>query len=536
MAVLTEDSVSHLVPVERPIRVNDQWMYHSRLYAAANFVKTRDDLDLIQLNSFGCGLDAVTTDEVYEILDGSGKIYTCLKIDEVNNLGAARIRVRSLLAALRAKDAQKRERTIKPSSIEKVSFTKEMRKDYTILCPQMSPVHFSLLEAAFNANGYHLEVLPNDNKHAVDVGLKYVNNDACYPSLIVVGQIMDALLSGKYDLNKTAVIMSQTGGGCRASNYIAFIRRALKKAGMEQVPVISLNLSGLESNPGFKLTLPLVKAVVYAAVFGDILMKCIYRMRPYELEKGIVNRKHKIWEKRVIAFLTGSSLSHSQFKKMCRELVHDFDTIPISDEKKPRVGIVGEILVKFLPAANNHLAELLEAEGAEPVVPDLIDFMSYCFYNQNFKVDNLGFKKSKAFFGNIGIKAIDWVRKTANEALAESRHFHPTADIRDLAKMARPIVSEGNQTGEGWFLTGEMMELIHDDVPNIVCIQPFGCLPNHIVGKGVIKEIRRQYPKANIAAIDYDPGASEVNQLNRIKLMLSTAQKNLKTEEAKNNN
>ena len=537
VAVLTEDSVSHLVPVERPIRVNDQWMYHSRLYAAANFVKTHDDLDLIQLNSFGCGLDAVTTDEVYEILDGSGKIYTCLKIDEVNNLGAARIRVRSLLAALRAKDAQKRERTIKPSSIEKVSFTKEMLKDYTILCPQMSPVHFSLLEAAFNANGYHLEVLPNDNKHAVDVGVKYVNNDACYPSLIVVGQIMDALLSGKYDLNKTAVIMSQTGGGCRASNYIAFIRRALKKAGMEQVPVISLNLSGLESNPGFKLTLPLVKAVVYAAVFGDILMKCIYRMRPYELENGIVNRKHKIWEKRVIAFLTGSSLSHSQFKKMCREMVNDFDTIPISDEKKPRVGIVGEILVKFLPAANNHLAELLEAEGAEPVVPDLIDFMSYCFYNQNFKVDNLGFKKSKAFFGNIGIKAIDWVRKTANEALAESRHFHPTADIRDLANMARPIVSEGNQTGEGWFLTGEMMELIHDDVPNIVCIQPFGCLPNHIVGKGVIKEIRRQYPKANIAAIDYDPGASEVNQLNRIKLMLSTAQKNLKAEEeAKNNN
>ena len=535
VAVLTEDSVSHLVPVERPIRVNDQWMYHSRLYAAANFVKTRDDLDLIQLNSFGCGLDAVTTDEVYEILDGSGKIYTCLKIDEVNNLGAARIRVRSLLAALRAKDAQKKERTIRPASIEKVSFTKEMRKDYTILCPQMSPVHFSLLEAAFNANGYHLEVLPNDNKHAVDVGLKYVNNDACYPSLIVVGQIMDALLSGKYDLNKTAVIMSQTGGGCRASNYIAFIRRALKKAGMEQIPVISLNLSGLESNPGFKLTLPLVKAVVYAAVFGDILMKCIYHMRPYELEKGIVNRKHKIWEKRVIAFVSGGSLSHSQFKKMCREMVHDFDTIPISDEKKPRVGIVGEILVKFLPAANNHLAELLEAEGAEPVVPDLIDFMSYCFYNQNFKADNLGFKKSKAFFGNMGIKAIDWVRKAANEALAESRHFHPTADIRDLAKMARPIVSEGNQTGEGWFLTGEMMELIHDNVPNIVCIQPFACLPNHIVGKGVIKEIRRQYPKANIAAIDYDPGASEVNQLNRIKLMLSTAQKNLKAEEEAKN-
>ena len=533
IAVFTEDSVAHLGHVERPIRVNDQWMYHSRLYSAANFVKTRDDLDLIQLNSFGCGLDAVTTDEVYEILDGSDKIYTCLKIDEVNNLGAARIRIRSLIAAIRAKQAQNKKRTIKPASIEKVSFTKQMRKEYTILCPQMSPFHFGIFEAAFNASGYNLEVLPNDNKHAVDVGLKYVNNDACYPSLMVVGQIMDALLSGKYDLNKTAVIMSQTGGGCRASNYIAFIRRALKKAGMEQVPVISLNLSGLESNPGFKLSLPLIKRIVYGAVFGDILMKCVYRMRPYELEEGIVNRKHKIWEQRVIAFVTGSSVSHGTFKKMCREMVHDFDTIPISDEKKPRVGIVGEILVKFLPAANNHLADLLEAEGAEPVVPDLIDFICYCFYNQNFKVEKLGFKKSKATIANLGLKAIDWLRKTANEALEQSRHFTPAADIRDLAKMASPIVSAGNQTGEGWFLTGEMMELIHGGVPNIVCIQPFGCLPNHIVGKGVIKEVRREHPEANIVAIDYDPGASEVNQLNRIKLMLSTAQKNLHKDDKK---
>ena len=533
IAVFTEDSVAHLGHLERPIRVNDQWMYHSRLYSAANFVKTRDDLDLIQLNSFGCGLDAVTTDEVYEILDGSDKIYTCLKIDEVNNLGAARIRIRSLIAAIRAKQAQNKKRTIRPASIEKVSFTKQMRKEYTILCPQMSPFHFGILEAAFNASGYNLEVLPNDNKHAVDVGLKYVNNDACYPSLMVVGQIMDALLSGKYDLDKTAVIMSQTGGGCRASNYIAFIRRALKKAGMEQVPVISINLSGLESNPGFKLTLPLIKRIVYGAVFGDILMKCVYRMRPYELEKGIVNRKHKIWEQRAIAFVTGSSVSHGTFKKMCREMVHDFDTIPISDEKKPRVGIVGEILVKFLPAANNHLADLLEAEGAEPVVPDLIDFICYCFYNQNFKVEKLGFKKSKATIANLGLKAIDWLRKTANEALEQSRHFTPAADIHDLAKMAEPIVSAGNQTGEGWFLTGEMMELIHGGVPNIVCIQPFGCLPNHIVGKGVIKEVRREHPEANIVAIDYDPGASEVNQLNRIKLMLSTAQKNLHKEDKK---
>ena len=300
---------------------------------------------------------------------------------------------------------------------------------------------------------------------------------------------------------------------------------------MEQIPVISINLSGLESNPGFKLTIPLIKRIVYGAVFGDILMKCVYRMRPYETEKGIVNRKHKIWERRSIAFVTGSDMTYKRFKKMCREMIHDFDTIPTTGEIKPRVGIVGEILVKFLPAANNHLAELLEAEGAEAVCPDLIDFINYCFYNQNFKVEKLGFKKSKAVVANIGIRAIEMVRKTANEAFAQSRHFTPSADIRDLARMAEPIVSTGNQTGEGWFLTGEMMELIHGGVPNIVCIQPFGCLPNHIVGKGVIKEIRRTHPQANIVAIDYDPGASEVNQLNRIKLMLSTAAKNLPEQE-----
>ena len=527
IAVLTEDSVSHLAPLERPLRVNDQWMYHTRLYAAANYVKTREDLDLIQLNSFGCGLDAVTTDQVYEILTGSGKIYTCLKIDEVNNLGAARIRVRSLLAALRAREKNPEKRELHPSSIEKAVFTEEMRKDYTILCPQMSPIHFNILEPAFNSEGYHLEILGNDNKDAVDVGLKYVNNDACYPSLMVVGQIMQALLSGKYDTHKTAVIMTQTGGGCRASNYIGFIRRALKKVGMEYVPVISLNLSGLESNPGFKITPRLALRVVFGAVFGDILMKCLYRMRPYERVKGSANRLHKKWEKICIDFVSGPKISFKKYKQICRTMIRDFDRLPITDEKKPRVGIVGEILVKFLPAANNHLAELLEREGAEAVCPDLIDFFMYSFYNANFKAEHLGTKKSTAALCNLGIKAINWLRSAASKEFAKSVHFTPPADIRDLAKYASPIVSVGNQTGEGWFLTGEMMELIHGGVMNIVCIQPFACLPNHIVGKGVIKAIRKEYPKANIVAVDYDPGASEVNQLNRIKLMLSTAVKNL---------
>lgn len=530
IAVLTEDAVSHLTALERPLRVNDQWMYHTRLYAAANYVRLREDLDLIQLNSFGCGLDAVTTDQVYEILTKNDKIYTCLKIDEVNNLGAARIRVRSLLAALRARDEEKEARKIRPASIKKVSFTKEMRKNYTILCPQMSPIHFSLLESAFNSCGYHLEVLANDNKEAVDVGLKYVNNDACYPSLMVVGQIMQALLSGKYDLNKVAIIMSQTGGGCRASNYIAFIRRALEKADMSHIPVISINLSGLESNPGFKITPQLALRLSYAAEFGDILMKCLYRMRPYEVKKGSANRLHRKWERYCIDFLSGKHVSHTKFKQICRTMIRDFDNLPIKDVKKPRVGIVGEILVKFLPAANNHLAELLEKEGAEAVCPDLIDFMCYCFYNTNFKTEHYGFKKTSSVVANLGIGFINWLRDAATKEFEKSKHFTPPARIDDLARMSSSIVSVGNQTGEGWFLTGEMMELIHEDVPNIVCAQPFGCLPNHIVGKGVIKAIRKKYPKANIVAIDYDPGASEVNQLNRIKLMLSTAAKNLQSE------
>ena len=527
IAVLTEDSVSHLAPIERPLRVNDQWMYHTRLYAAANFVKEKENLDLIQLNSFGCGLDAVTTDQVNEILSNSGKIYTCLKIDEVNNLGAARIRVRSLLAAIRVKEKQHMQRKIVLSSINKVVFTEEMRKHYTILCPQMSPIHFTILQAAFNDSGYNLEVLPNDNKEAVDVGLKYVNNDACYPSLMVVGQIMQALLSGKYDLDKIAIIMTQTGGGCRASNYIGFIRRALAKADLAHIPVISLNLSGLEENPGFKITPKLATRLAYGAVFGDILMKCLYRMRPYESVKGSANALHRKWEKRCISFLSGRYAGFSQFNHICRQMIREFDTLPITDEKKPRVGIVGEILVKFLPAANNHLAELLEKEGAEAVCPDLIDFMCYCFYNLNFKSDYLGFKKSLAKKGKLGISAIEFIRSAANKEFEKSKHFTPSAKIEDLAKMASPIVSLGNQTGEGWFLTGEMMELLHGNTPNIVCIQPFGCLPNHIVGKGVIKAIRKDYPQANIVAVDYDPGASEVNQLNRIKLMLSTAFKKL---------
>ena len=531
-AVLTEDSISHLGKVERPLVVTDQWMYHSRLYAAASFVKTRDDLDLIQLNSFGCGLDAVTTDQVADILTRSGKIYTVLKIDEVNNLGAARIRIRSLIAALKVRDQKHYEHKVVSSAYNRVYFTKEMKKTYTLLCPQMSPIHFDLLEPAIRSFGYKIEVLQNHNRNAVDVGLQYVNNDACYPSLIVIGQIMDALLSGRYDLDHTAVLMTQTGGGCRASNYIGFIRRALEKAGMPQVPVVSVNANGMETNPGFTFTVPLITKAMQAIVYGDIFMRVLYATRPYEAEPGSADALHGKWKARCIASLSKRSAAMMEFGRNIRGIIRDFDNLPRTGVRKPKVGIVGEILVKFSPLANNHVVELLESEGAEAVMPDLMDFLLYSFYNSNFKAEHLGTKKSTARLCNAGIALLEYLRRTARKELSASRHFTPPSSINELAEMAKGFVSLGNQTGEGWFLTGEMLELIHSGVNNIICTQPFGCLPNHIVGKGVIKELRRHYPQSNIIAVDYDPGASEVNQLNRIKLMLSTAQKNLKNEKA----
>ncbi|MGB8454978.1 MAG: acyl-CoA dehydratase activase-related protein [Anaerocolumna sp.] len=526
VAVLTEDSISHLGKIDRPLVVVDQWMYHSRLYAAASYVKTMPNLELIQLNSFGCGLDAVTTDMVNDILSKSGKIYTVLKIDEVNNLGAARIRIRSLLSAIKDREHKHIIKAkVSSDAFHRVIFTEEMRKNYTLLCPQMSPIHFDILQPALKANGYNVEILDNDNHSAVDVGLKYVNNDACYPSLMVVGQIMDALLTGKYDLNKVAVMITQTGGGCRATNYINFIRRALEKAGMSQIPVISLSVTGLEKNPGMKYTPKLLISAVQALVYGDVFMRVLYRTRPYEEEPGSANALYKKWNE-----ICKSSVINGkwgEFKRNLRNIVKDFDTLPLKAIKKPRVGVVGEILVKFLPAANNYLVELLEAEGAEAVVPDLIDFFMYSFYNANFKAEYLGFKKSSARIGNLLIQAVEYCRKEARIALEKSIRFTPPVPIKKLAEYASPIVSVGNQTGEGWFLTGEMVELIHSGVENIVCTQPFACLPNHIVGKGVIKELRLRYPNSNIVAVDYDPGASEVNQLNRIKLMLATAMKNL---------
>lgn len=530
IAVLTEDSVAHLGKVERPMVVRDQWTYHSRLYEAAAFVKTQQNLEYVQLNSFGCGLDAVTTDEVKNILTKAGKIYTSLKIDEVNNLGAARIRIRSLIAAIEDR-AEKQVKIHKgDASLKRIIFTKEMKKNYTILCPQMSPIHFDILREVFRSSGYQLDVMPAMDKNAIDTGLKYVNNDACYPALIVVGQLINGLKSGKYDLDKTAVLISQTGGGCRATNYINFIRKALENADMAHVPVISISAGGLEKNPGFKLSPKLVHKMLQGFVYGDLFMRVLYRVRPYEKFKDSANALYEKWNEKV-----KKDVTKGNWKTYCKnieEIIYDFDNLEITDEVKPKVGVVGEILVKFHPTANNDIVGLLEAEGAEAVVPDLLGFGLYSCYNASQQRKYLGTSFKKKLVNDIAIEVIEHYQSPMIKALADSKRFHAPDNIRALGKYAESIVSLCNQTGEGWFLTAEMLELIRSGVNNIVCTQPFGCLPNHVVGKGVIKELRRKYPLSNIVAIDYDPGASEVNQLNRIKLMLASANKNMYQVEA----
>lgn len=526
MAVLSEDSVAHLDKACRPLRIVDQWMYHTRLYSAATFVGTRDNLELVQLNSFGCGLDAVTTDQVQEILHAAGKIFTVLKIDEINNLGAARIRLRSLKAAMEERDrngySYKKEHFIQ----NKVLFTDEMRKKHTILAPQMSPIHFQFVEVAFRAAGYNLEILPSVDRGAVDEGLRHVNNDACYPSILTTGQLLEALKSGRYDLQNTSVIISQTGGGCRATNYIGFIRKALKDAGFENVPVISLNALGFENNPGFKITGSLLNKALIALVYGDLLMRVLYRVRPYERIEGSADLLYEKWAERCKESIRSGN--HRLFKHNLKNIIEDFDHLEINDIKKPRVGLVGEILVKFHPTANNNIVEVVEKEGAEAVMPDLIDFFLYTAHGANFKHRYLAGSLMSKVISNLAILGIEFYRKDMKRYLAASSRFKAPSGIFHLAGKASKVLSLGNLAGEGWFLTAEMIELIEEGAANIVCMQPFACLPNHVTGKGMIKALKMKFPKANIVPVDYDPGASEVNQLNRIKLMLAAAFRNMK--------
>ncbi|MHC1749948.1 MAG: acyl-CoA dehydratase activase-related protein [Cellulosilyticaceae bacterium] len=529
-AVLCEDSIAHLGMNDEPLRVVDQWVYHSRMYRAAHVVTQKERLELVQLNSFGCGLDAVTTDQVQEILEEHHKLYTLLKIDEISNLGAAKIRLRSLVAArhdLRTENAHRLQPAVKRI---RTSFTKAMKQTHTILAPQMAPIHFEFVEGIMRKAGYNIVVLEDTSKEVIETGLKYVNNDACYPAIITVGQMMHAVLSGKYDLNNTSLMITQTGGGCRATNYIAFLRRALKNVGLEHIPVISVNMSGLESNPGFKVTPLMLKQAAMGLITGDVIMKMIYKTRPYEKEKGAVNALYKEYKEKCIEVINKGNMI--RYRKVMKEMIEAFDHIPLNEKlDKPKVGVVGEILVKFHPVANNNIVDFLEEEGAEVVVPDLIDFFLYCAYNQKFRHEVLGEPKKSWVLAKVLIDTIEYFRKDINQYLKQSKRFEAFDKIQEMAELASHHLSLGNQTGEGWLLTAEMAWLLEHDVNNIACLQPFACLPNHITGKGMIKEVKRGYPKANVVPIDYDPGTSEVNQRNRLKLMLSIAKEEFKVEE-----
>ncbi|MCQ2583258.1 MAG: 2-hydroxyacyl-CoA dehydratase [Treponema sp.] len=522
LAVLTEDSIAHLGKIERPLRIIDQWVYHNRLYRAAQFVSEMANLELVQLTSFGCGLDAVTADQVDEILRAKNRMYTLIKIDEGSNLGAVRIRIRSLIAAVKERRRNKVKPIIRSSAYHRVIFTEEMKKEYTIIGPQMSPIHFRLLQKAFRSGGYNFVVLDAVDPKAVEAGLKYVNNDACYPSLLVAGQMISALESGKYDLDKVALIITQTGGGCRATNYIGFIRRALNDAGWGQIPVLSLSAQGFEKNPGFKLNPRLLANLVRCLVVGDVLMRVLYRTRPYEAVQGSANQLYEKWNA-IAEEKFATYISTKEYNKLLKNIIKEFDELPLKPIKKPRVGVVGEILVKFHPTANNQIVETIEREGAECVMPDLLDFFFYTFATGIFRHEQLAFPKKTERNAKLLVWGLELFRKKMKRYLRKSRRFEAPNSIYEMMKGVDDIVQLGNITGEGWFLTAEMVELIHEGAPSIACVQPFACLPNHVTGKGMIKELRRRFPAANISAIDYDPGSSEVNQLNRLKLLLSNA-------------
>ena len=516
LAVLSEDSICHLSKIKSKMRVMNQWEYHARIFNTCDVVSRYDNLELVNLNSFGCGLDAIVTDQAEEILRFNNKLFTTIKIDEVNNLGTAKIRIRSLIASM---NKRKNDKVYETYTYQKNTFS-EADKKHILLFPDVSQFHMPLLGATLSSQGYKPVYLKETTEEMIETGLKYVNNDACYPAIIVIGQLVHTLLSGKYDVNNTSVILTQTGGGCRATNYIGLIRKALVDAGLPQVSVMSLNFSGLEKDQAFHLNISLINKLLQAVSYGDLLMKLSYATRPYEVNKGETDKVYNELEK-----MCEESLYQGKFKdykKNINKIVKRFSDIEIEYKELPKVGIVGEILIKYHTFGNDHLVDKLEKEGVEVCAPELMGFVKYCAYNSLIK-DKLF--KTGSFYSYLCKKMLEIIHlyeKPVDKAL-EGTRFRKSVDIYKLADNVEGILSVGNQTGEGWFLTGEMIELIKEGVNNIVCVQPFACLPNHIVGKAVIKKVRKLYPDSNIVAIDYDPGASHTNQVNRIKLMLTVA-------------
>ena len=401
-------------------------------------------------------------------------------------------------------------------------FTREMRREYTILLPQMLEIHFELVRQILVGEGLKVEILRNEGRAVVDEGLKHVHNDTCYPALLVIGQIMNAIRAGGYDLHRIAIFMPQTGGGCRASNYIHLLRRALRRASLEFIPVISVSFGGLEYNPGFSLR-PIFMKVVFGMLYGDVIMNAANQTRPYEAEPGATDAVVARWIGTLSArFSKGRCLAPRHIRGVCEEILDDFAAIPVAGPPKARVGIVGEIYVKFSPLGNNNLERFLLSEGVEPVVPGVVPFVMFKIHNRIVDGELYGASWLKRMFCRWMMRYITRCERDMIAAYDGSR-YRPPARFEELRESIRDYLGEGCKMGEGWLLTAEMLELIHSGTPNIVCAQPFGCLPNHIVGKGMIRALKDRYPAANIVAVDYDPSATAINQENRIKLMLSSA-------------
>ena len=548
MAVLTEDCLTD-GRLERPLRVRDQWAYHSRLYEAAARVGDEPSLQLVQLNSFGCGVDAITADQVQEILEGRGDVHTVLKIDEVSNLGAARIRLRSLQAAVTERESLVSEHVdtqdlVDPSGaaaaeeaaeaghvVPHASFTKEMREDgWEILAPQMAPIQFRLLEPVLQRAGLNVRVLEHTNRETMETGLKYVNNDSCYPAIVVIGQLLDEFVQGRSDPDRTAVAVTQTGGMCRATNYAALLRKGLRDAGFPQVPVIAASVQGIEENTGFTLGLGDINRAIQSIVLGDLLQSLLLRVRPYEAVPGSAMALYERWNDLMTQWLSEGGHSkdwrgHWTFRRLIAKCVREFDDLELLDiPRKPQVGLVGEILVKFHPDANNHAVDVIEEEGCEAVLPGLMQFFHNSAASGKWNQENLGGTVKNRRLRSAALWAMERYEDPVRAALLKTNgKFVPHRGILEMAERSTDIASMGNQAGEGWYLTAEMVDMIEHGCPNIICAQPFACLPNHVIGKGMFRAIRNRYPEANVVSVDFDPGASEVNQLNRIKLMLATA-------------
>ncbi len=536
MVVLSEDAVATVPRLERPLRVRDQWSYHSRLYEAAAMVRSEPSLQLVQLNSFGCGLDAVTTDQVQEILEAADDVYTVLKIDEVSNLGAARIRLRSLKAATAERRTSTEIVTYDPDAAATgfPVFDKHARRHHTIYAPQMAPIHFRLVMPVLRRMGYDVRLLEHASASDVEAGLRYVNNDVCYPAIMVIGQLINTFVEGGADPDNSSVVITQTGGMCRATNYAGMLRKGLKDAGFAQVPVLAISAQGLEESPGFKLTPALIHRAIQAIVIGDVIQNVLLRVRPYEKVPGSAQRLYEKWDGIAAEFFADGGWSRTLRRRigyawLLDHIVADFDALDLVDgPRRPRVGLVGEILVKFQPDANNDAVGVIESEGCEAVLPGLLEFFMMNMHSSQWRLDHLGIGSKGGVRLQQGLVwLIEAYQRPAKRALARAGgKFSVPHDLHTLAQRAESVISLGTTAGEGWLLVAEMMELIEDGCPNIIVAQPFACLPNHVVGKGVFRELRRLYPDANVVSIDYDPGASEVNQLNRIKLMVATAHKN----------